>query len=130
MKTYRFTIVMSKGTFRGSLRIECPMEHGLIQDWDDMEAVWKHAFDELKVDVREHPVLLSEPPKASLGQRMQIAKLFFEKFDAPKLSFQSSGVLSLYARGLTTGVVLDVGESSTHCSAVYCIVRFPDNANC
>lgn len=36
----------------------------------------------------------------------------------PKLFFHTSAVLSLYARGLTTGVVLDVGDGSTHVSAI------------
>lgn len=36
----------------------------------------------------------------------------------PKLFFHTSAVLSLYARGLTTGVVLDVGDGSTHASAI------------
>ena len=95
------------------------MDRGLIQDWDDMEAVWQYVFEELKVNPQEHPILLTEPPRGNIGQRMQTAKLFFEKFQVPRLFFHSSGVLSLYARGLTTGMVLDVGEGSTHCNAVF-----------
>ena len=45
--------------------------------------------------------------------------MFFETFDVPQLFFHTSAVLSLYARGLTTGVVLDVGDSCSHASAIY-----------
>ena len=39
------------------------MEHGVIKDWDMMEAIWRHVYDELKhVNPKESPVLLTEPP--------------------------------------------------------------------
>lgn len=43
----------------------------------------------------------------------------FETFNVPKLFFQSTSVLSLYARGMTTGVVLDVGDGVSSASAIY-----------
>lgn len=48
-----------------------------------------------------------------------MAQTFFETFGVPYLFFQTQAVLSLYARGLTTGVVLDCGDSVTHASAIY-----------
>jgi actin-related protein len=38
------------------------MEHGIIQDWDDMELLWGHIFEQLKVTPQEHPILLTEAP--------------------------------------------------------------------
>ena len=95
------------------------MEHGVVQNWEDMEAVWRHVFEELKVNPREHPVLLTEPPNNPIGNRIRTAQIFFENFQVPKLFFHPSSVLSLYARGLTTGVVLDVGDGVSHASAIY-----------
>ena len=43
------------------------MDRGLIQDWDDMEAVWQYVFEELKVNPQEHPILLTEPPRGNIG---------------------------------------------------------------
>ena len=34
-----------------------------VTNWDDMESIWKHAFDsELRVDPMEYPVLHTEAP--------------------------------------------------------------------
>ena len=101
------------------MKLNYPMEHGVVQNWDDMEAVWRHVFEELKVNPREHPVLLTEPPNNPISNRIQTAERFFETFQVPKIFFHHSSVLSLYARGLTTGVVLDVGDGVSHASAIY-----------
>lgn len=45
--------------------------------------------------------------------------MFFETFGVPAIYFQSQAVLSLYARGMTTGVVFDCGDGVSHASAVY-----------
>ena len=35
---------------RGLLRIAYPMKHGIVENWDDMEAIWQHIYsDELKI---------------------------------------------------------------------------------
>jgi centractin len=53
------------------------------------------------------------------ANREQIAELFFETYRAPAIFFSPPAVLSLYASGRATGVVLDVGEGVTHCVPVY-----------
>jgi centractin len=64
-------------------------------------------------------VLLTEPPHNPTSHREQLAEAFFETFRAPALFLAPPAVLSLYASGRTTGVVLDVGEGVTHCIPVY-----------
>ena len=67
----------------------------------------------------EHPILLTEPPHNPNSHREQLAEIFFETFRSPALFVAPPAVLSLYASGRTTGVVLDVGEGVTHCIPVY-----------
>jgi len=105
--------------FKGILKLNYPIEHGVITDWDDMEQLWRHVFDELKVSPEQHPVLLTEPPLNPYHNRTQTADIFFEKFGSPKIFFQQQAVLSLYARGHTTGLVLDAGDGCCHCTPVY-----------
>lgn len=31
---------------RGLLRIKYPVAHGIVEDWEDMERIWKHVYDQ------------------------------------------------------------------------------------
>ena len=73
--------------YKGVLKLNYPIEHGVIQDWNDMEAIWRHVFEELKVNPKEHPILLTEPPLNPYNNRIKTADIFFEKFGAPKIIF-------------------------------------------
>jgi len=33
---------------KGLLKMKYPMSHGIIENWDDMELLWKHAYETLK----------------------------------------------------------------------------------
>ena len=78
-----------------------------------------YSKNNLNAKMDEHPVLLTEPPHNPTSHREQLAEIFFETFRAPALFVAPPAVLSLYASGRTTGVVLDVGEGVTHCIPVY-----------
>lgn len=67
----------------------------------------------------DHPLLLTESPLNPKANREKLAQLFFEKFNTPALFVAPPAILSLFASGRTTGVVLDVGEGLTHCIPVY-----------
>lgn len=48
---------------RGVLKLESPIEQGVIRNWEDMEKIWHHTIaNELKVSPEEHPVLMTEAP--------------------------------------------------------------------
>lgn len=108
---------------RGAFLLEYPMERGRVVDggWDAMELLWEHIYSKSNLNAKmdEHPVLLTEPPHNPTSHREQLAEVFFETFRSPALFVAPPAVLSLYASGRTTGVVLDVGEGVTHCIPVY-----------
>lgn len=81
----------------------------------------KHVYSKpnLNAQREDHPVLLTEAPLNPRQNRDKIAEIFFETFRAPAIFFAPPAVLSLYASGRTTGVVLDVGEGVTHAVPVY-----------
>ncbi|CCJ31299.1 unnamed protein product [Pneumocystis jirovecii] len=105
---------------RGLLKIKYPIEHGIVIDWDDMERIWQFIYtEELKTVSEEHPVLLTEAPLNPRTNRDQAAQIFFETFNVPALFTSIQAVLSLYASGRTTGVVLDSGDGVTHAVPIY-----------
>lgn len=81
----------------------------------------QHVYSKSNLNVRteDHPVLMTEAPLNPRQNRDKIAEIFFETFRAPALFLAPPAVLSLYASGRTTGVVLDVGEGVTHAVPVY-----------
>lgn len=106
---------------RGLLTIRYPMEHGIVTDWNDMERIWQYIYskEQLQTYPEEHPVLLTEAPLNPRRNREKAAEIFFETLNVPALFISMQAVLSLYATGRTTGVVLDSGDGVTHAVPIY-----------
>jgi len=105
---------------RGVLKISYPIEHGVVKDWDDMEKIWNQTFyNELRVSPEEHPVLLTEAPMNPKVNREKMTQIMFETFNVPCLYVSVQAVLSLYASGRTTGIVMDSGDGVSHTVPIY-----------
>lgn len=105
---------------RGLLKLRHPMSAGVVTDWEDMERLWTHVFSsELKTRSENHPVLLTESPLNPTRNRLRAAESLFETFNVPSLYIALQAMLSLYASGRTTGLVLDSGEGVTHAVPIY-----------
>ncbi|CAE7336542.1 unnamed protein product, partial [Symbiodinium pilosum] len=119
----------------GVLTLKYPIEHGIVTNWDDMEPrksvtlrsqqncaypeqekIWHHTFyNELRVAPEEHPVLLTE------ANRERMTQIMFETFNVPAMYVAIQAVLSLYASGRTTGIVMDhdSGDGVSHTVPIY-----------
>lgn len=105
---------------QGQLTLSWPLEHGLVQDWDDLEKVWHYAFyDGLQVPPEGHPIMMSEPPHYTRQEREKTAETLFETFNFPAMYMANQAVLAMYSTGRTTGVVLDCGAGMTNVVPVF-----------
>jgi centractin len=104
---------------RGLLSLRHPMQHGIVNDWADQERVWQHCYGELRAQAKEHPLLITEAPLNPRAQRERAAELLFEAFGVPALFVSQQAILSLYASGRTTGLVLDCGAGTSSATPVF-----------
>mmetsp|Transcript_2379 Transcript_2379/g.3431 ORF Transcript_2379/g.3431 Transcript_2379/m.3431 type:complete len:393 (-) Transcript_2379:72-1250(-) len=105
---------------RGSLDTTYPVENGIIKNWDDMEELWKYTFfEKMCIDPSNTKILLTEPPLNPLKNRQKMCERMFEGFGFNAVNVSIQAILTLYAQGLQTGVVVDTGDGVSHIIPVY-----------
>merc|ERR1711942_507459 len=86
-----------------------------------MQHVWDYTFgpEKMNIDPKDCKIMLTEPPMNPLKNRQKMIEVMFEHygFDGAYVAIQA--VLTLYAQGLLTGVVVDSGDGVTHICPVY-----------
>ncbi|MCL4128710.1 UNVERIFIED_CONTAM: hypothetical protein GTU68_053256, partial [Idotea baltica] len=106
---------------RSMLEVTYPMENGIVKNWDDMCHVWDYTFGPEKLDIepRNCKIMLTEPPMNPIKNRERMLEVMFEKYEFDGAYVAIQAVLTLYAQGLQSGVVVDSGDGVTHICPVY-----------
>lgn len=105
--------------FRSVLDLSYPISEGIVNSWDNMELIFDHAFESIKAKPAETKLLLTEAIMNPLTNREKMAELMFEKYGFSEITMQIQAILSLYAEGLTTSLLLDAGDGVSHLIPVY-----------
>ncbi|XP_005165974.1 actin-like protein 6A isoform X1 [Danio rerio] len=102
---------------RESMEVMSPLKNGMIEDWDSFQAILDHTYKmHFKSQPGLHPVLMSEASWNTRAKREKLTELMFEHYNIPAFFLCKSAVLSAFANGRSTGLVLDSG--ATHTTAI------------
>jgi len=105
---------------RDMLQTSYPITNGIVHNWEDMIHLYNYTFGErLQIDPREHKIMLTEAANNPKRNRQSLVETMFETFDFEGVQVSIQAVLTLYAQGLLTGVVVDSGDGVTHAVPVY-----------
>lgn len=69
--------------------------------------------DRLVIDPKEHPILFAEPTFNSKALREQMVQTVFEQHGCPAIFLAKNAVLSSFATGRQTSLVMDAGHEGT-----------------
>uniref|UniRef100_A0A670J2Y5 Actin like 6B n=1 Tax=Podarcis muralis TaxID=64176 RepID=A0A670J2Y5_PODMU len=102
---------------RENTEVISPLKNGMIEDWDCFQAILDHTYNKhIKSEPNLHPVLMSEAPWNTRAKREKLTELMFEHYSIPAFFLCKTAVLTAFANGRSTGLVLDSG--ATHTTAI------------
>ncbi|XP_063716155.1 actin-related protein 2-like [Symsagittifera roscoffensis] len=108
---------------RSLLDIKYPLDRGIVRDWNDALILWEYIFfTKLGIQrekISEYYILLTEPPQNPKQNREKMVEIMLKHFGFGAVYIGIQAVLTLYAQGLVTGVVMDIGDGVTHICPVY-----------
>ncbi|NXR79617.1 ACL6B protein, partial [Pycnonotus jocosus] len=88
-----------------------------VEDWECFQAILDHTYGKhVKSEPGLHPVLMSEAPWNTRAKREKLTELMFEHYNIPAFFLCKTAVLTAFANGRSTGLVLDSG--ATHTTAI------------
>uniref|UniRef100_H0W862 Actin like 9 n=1 Tax=Cavia porcellus TaxID=10141 RepID=H0W862_CAVPO len=114
------TLIGEAARARLDLQLLQPVRAGIVQDWEAAELLWSHVLEhDLLADPLEHPLLFSDPPFSPATNREQLAETAFEALRCPAAFVASQAVLSVYAHGRVSGLVVDTGHGVSCVTPVF-----------
>ena len=116
--------------FRPLLELSYPMKEGIIVNEDDMATLWDYCIKqklEVKGDLNDKKILLTEAPFNPIENKLKMAKIIFEQLGFGFFNIETQAKLTLYCEALQTGIILDSGDGVTHCIPIFEDFILPQN---
>jgi len=103
----------------GLYKIFYPINKGIIQDWLSFEKIIDYIFYNLRVDPSLVNVLFAVHPLFPHSDLKKLYELFLEKYQCNAFYPVLDSMLTLYAGGFQTGLVVEIGDSLTRITPIY-----------
>lgn len=103
----------------GGMEVRNPYDVGLIEDADMLGAIWSHGVSQLRVDSREHPLIIVEPAHSLPLHREEMLRMAFDTLGAPAVYLAKAPVMQAFALGRASALVIDIGASGSRTVGVY-----------
>ncbi len=86
----------------------------MILDWDGFEKILHYIlYTNLQVEPSEHPLVFTDPTLNPAANREKLVEICFDTFNVQAVMLLDKGILPLISVGKTTGVVVNIGYTST-----------------
>ena len=80
----------------------------------------KYSFEKIGVtDPRGASVFLTEAILNPIANKVGMMEIMFEDFQVNRIQYGYQALMSLYAEGMMTALLLDSGDGVSHCIPVY-----------
>lgn len=101
---------------RQMLEINYPVENGIVNNWEDMKHIYHYLFGpkKMNIDPKDGKILFTEAPLNPVKNRKKMLEVMLEEFQFHECTLAYQAILTLYAQGIVTGVVVDIGDGVTH----------------
>ena len=103
----------------GLYKIHHPIKMGRIDDWDFFEKVLDYVFYTLIIEPSSVNVLYTHHPLLSTEEKRRLFELFFDKYQVMGFYPILDSLLTMYSGGFQTGLVIEMGASSTRIVPIY-----------
>ena len=108
--------------YLGVIKLRYPLSHGIFDDPKDITPIFDYIYNNLDMsitEIKEHPVLITDPLLNPQENRKNIAKILFDNYKIEQLFFASQPILSLFSTSSTSGAVLESGDGVTQSCIIY-----------
>ena len=103
----------------GLFKIFSPIENGTIVDWDFFKRIIDYIFYVLRVDPTLVNILYSIHPSFPKRDLKRLFELFLENYQCMAFYPVLDSQLTLYSGGFQTGLIVEMGDSSTRIVPIY-----------
>lgn len=120
-KTYKFgnAAYQNKHTHTISEPIKRGIMSGDKTDWDNMELIWQHIFNELNLETKNVNLLMTDSPFCDKTDRQMMAEIMFDKFRVKSFQIMNTAALSMYSTGKVSGLIVESGEALTYTVPIF-----------